>query len=170
MRDYFTISDNHFGHSNIIKLCNRPFKDCEEMDNFMIEKWNSVVKPGDKVFYCGDFGFCTQERFDTLMRCLNGRKILVQGNHDNRSWRFYLDGDRFDLVCKYFSFKGILFTHRPADYFSMCEEKINVHGHIHNLGKISGYDTTDQKRINVSVEAVNYTPVSLEEILDMKEA
>jgi len=164
--DLFVISDTHFGHKNILKLCNRPFESVEQMDESMIEKWNSVVSVNDKVIHCGDFGFCSQERFDVLMRCLNGRKILILGNHDNRSWRFYLDNNRFDVICKYLSFKGILFTHRPKDYFDMCEEKLNIHGHIHNNVINTGYDNTDQKRINVSVEVINYTPISVEEIRD----
>lgn len=159
------ISDNHWSHANIIHLCNRPFQNIDEMDKYMIEKWNSVVNDNDIVIHCGDFALCTKGRFIEIMSQLKGRKILVQGNHDNRSWKFYLDNG-FNLVCKYFSMKGILFTHRPFDYFDLTEEKLNVHGHIHNNELKHGYDTTDQKRINISVEVINYTPINVEELIE----
>ena len=48
-------SDHHFGHSNIIKFCKRPFESADDMDQAMIDAWNSVVSPHDVVFHLGDF-------------------------------------------------------------------------------------------------------------------
>src|SRR5690606_36562794 len=53
-RVWFT-SDHHFGHANIIKFCNRPYADADEMDRALVEKWNDVVGPDDMVFHLGDF-------------------------------------------------------------------------------------------------------------------
>ena len=53
---YFT-SDQHFGHYNIIRLCGRPFKTQEEMDEILLSKWNAKVKDNDTVFILGDLFF-----------------------------------------------------------------------------------------------------------------
>ena len=56
---YFT-SDQHFGHFNIIRLCQRPFASLEEMDEIMLAKWNAKVKDSDRVFILGNLFFRTQ--------------------------------------------------------------------------------------------------------------
>jgi len=77
----FFTSDHHFGHSNIIKYCSRPFVSVEEMNHEMIRRWNSVVKPEDTVYYLGDFSLVL-EPVRAIAPQLNGRKILIMGNHD----------------------------------------------------------------------------------------
>lgn len=53
-RVFFT-SDTHFNHTNIIKYCQRPFRDIYEMNETLIANWNNVVAPDDIVFHLGDF-------------------------------------------------------------------------------------------------------------------
>ena len=55
----FIIADHHFHHENIIKYCNRPFKSAEEMNSYMIHKWNSVVSEKDIVYHLGDFALAS---------------------------------------------------------------------------------------------------------------
>lgn len=79
MSNTFFTSDTHFGHARIIEYCDRPFANVKEMNEAMIDNWNSVVKPDDVVFHLGDFAFADPENF---LDRLNGRKRLVLGNHD----------------------------------------------------------------------------------------
>ena len=78
---YF-IADTHFNHENIIKYCNRPFKNTYKMNEYIIQKWNSVVKKDDTVYHLGDVGFGSLQEVKSLVERLNGTKILIKGNHD----------------------------------------------------------------------------------------
>ena len=75
----FFIADTHFNHNKIIEYENRPFKNVEEMNEKLIENWNSVVGRIDKVFVLGDFGFYNSKE---ILDRLKGFKILIMGNHD----------------------------------------------------------------------------------------
>lgn len=83
-RIWFT-SDMHYGHANIIKYANRPFKHVDEMDRTMIERWNQVVRPDDTVWVLGDVAFYKDTaRTTSLIARLPGKKHLVWGNHDKQ--------------------------------------------------------------------------------------
>ncbi len=88
MSRFFT-SDQHFGHANILKYetenrvngHGRTFKNVDLMDDFLVDKWNSVVKEKDEVFCIGDM--CMKMMLlREILPFLNGRKILIVGNHD----------------------------------------------------------------------------------------
>lgn len=77
---WFT-SDWHFGHRNVITYCNRPFQDIDQMTKEMISIWNDTVKPDDTVYFLGDFSM-NPKWSKIIAPQLNGRKIMVPGNHD----------------------------------------------------------------------------------------
>lgn len=54
----FVIADTHFGHTNIIKYCDRPFKAVHDMDEAMVKNWNFTVISGSVT--CPAFLSCTQ--------------------------------------------------------------------------------------------------------------
>lgn len=86
----FITSDMHFGHANIIKYCNRPFKDVDDMNNKLIHNWNQRVKEDDIVYHLGDFcfkggvegGISKPQYWENQ---LNGKIIHIKGNHDKNN-------------------------------------------------------------------------------------
>jgi len=83
MRVYVT-SDHHFSHKNIIKYCNRPFTSVEDMNIYMMKKWNDKVRPFDLVFHLGDFAFTKKTNLQKIRDQLQGVIILIPGNHDRK--------------------------------------------------------------------------------------
>ena len=81
-RNTFFTADTHFGHNNIIRYCERPFRDSKEMDEEIIKRWNSRIKPGDLVFHVGDVIFHRKAEDLDIINRLNGVKHLILGNHD----------------------------------------------------------------------------------------
>ena len=78
---YF-ISDLHLGHSNCLAYDNRPFKTVEDQDKFIIEEWNKIVDPKDRVWILGDISWYSPQKTDEIYSQLNGTKSLCIGNHD----------------------------------------------------------------------------------------
>lgn len=86
-KNTFFTSDTHFGHANIIRLCNRPFKDVEEMNEKLVENWNRVVPEDGTVFHLGDFAFGGSALWNSIIPRLNGQIYLIIGNHDRKNLR-----------------------------------------------------------------------------------
>ncbi len=82
----FYIADTHFRHSKILDMCARPYRDIDAHDEDLIRRWNAVVGADDLVYHLGDFslGLADVDAVKTIFSRLNGRKILILGNHDFR--------------------------------------------------------------------------------------
>lgn len=170
MRDtskIWLIADTHFNHKNIIKYCNRPFSSIEEMNETIIENWNKVVKNSDRVFVLGDFCLAGKDKIIETGSRLNGRKTLILGNHDSASLRVYYEAG-FEMVSKHTLFlDGFLLSHYPIPDCRFY----NIHGHIHNesievIDNLHLNTNSDLYKLyyNVSVDVINFTPISLNEI------
>lgn len=174
MSNTWFISDTHFGHANILTFKDnegnliRPFKSCEEMDETMVENWNKVVKPKDRVYHLGDV--VMNRRCLPILNRLNGRKVLIKGNHDifklNDYTPYFEDIRAYKIYLK----QGIICSHIPLhpDQFNH-RFKTNVHGHLHQnliMFNHKGSYKPDETYINICVEHTNYTPVSFDEILE----
>ena len=130
---YYTTSDTHFGHSNIIKYCNRPFEDSEKMNKEMIRRWNERVHTEDTVFFLGDFIYKSGERCekaDHWIKQLNGNIIFVRGNHDNNNSLKTI----IDCVHITFAHQRINMVHKPSH--SNASFDINLCGHVHDKWRI----------------------------------
>ena len=157
MTKCYLISDTHFGHKNILTFKDkdsnplRPFKSVEEMNSTIIDNWNNVVGKEDKVYHLGDVGMCSFTALKDIFQKLNGRKVLIKGNHDNLKLSQY--AQLFDDVRAYHVLDKFVLSHIPIHSESLSRWKANVHGHLHS-NKLN-----DNRYYNVSVECVNYTPV-----------
>ena len=165
---YFT-SDTHFYHDNIIKYCNRPFNNVEEMNNKIIEYWNNKVSKDSIVFHLGDFAFCNEYKMKELVSQLNGDIIFIMGNHDFKNKKF-LNSVFSEIYSQlYLTIEGqsIYLNHFPL----LCYPKRdwNLFGHVHSKQGMSNMDTYKLKycsstQYDVGMDLNNYTPISFYEV------
>lgn len=100
MATWFT-SDTHYGHKNIIEYCNRPYDSVEHMNESLVAAHNNVVKETDTVYFLGDFCF---GGYQSIVEQLNGKKILILGNHDQKiisSKSDWISEKRFSQIVDY---------------------------------------------------------------------
>lgn len=158
------ISDTHFcDDGTITRYERRPFQNSKEMDEEMIANWNRVVKPEDTIYHLGDF-VCeaNADQTESVIRQLNGRKILIMGNHDQRfspkEWREMGFDEVYPLPVILDDF--FMLSHEPL-YINRISPYANIFGHVHNN---PAYRTASSRSFCVCVERMNYAPVSFEDI------
>lgn len=136
------------------------------MDVSLIKKWNSVVSNDDEVYVLGDFGADKKEA-DVLSK-LNGKKYLIKGNHDVHSNEYYRNAGFAEVYDMPVLYKGFWILSHDAIYVNSNMPYANLFGHVHNNPIIKDYSS---QHFCVSVERINYTPVSFDEIVQkVKEA
>ena len=169
MREIYAISDTHFNHANILTVAPdgrkvRDFASVEEMNETMIDRWNATVHDRDIVYHLGDVYFdkASSQDIETILSRLKGRKRLVLGNHDNAKSPVLQRFFQKILGWRAFPEFGLLLTHVPVHPSTLGEVRFrkassiqNIHGHVH------GNSLDDPRYVNVSVEAIDYTPVPL---------
>lgn len=151
----FFTADPHYYHENIIKYCNRPFKDGDEAAEVCIENHNSVVGKNDYVFMLGDFTWLKSEaEVWKLIARLNGKLIFIRGNHD-----YWIKGHIPDILDINIEGQPITLSHYAMRVWNKSHFNAwNLHGHSH--GTLSSIG----KQLDVGVDCHNYTPVSFEHI------
>lgn len=157
MTDYI-ISDLHLHHANIIKYCQRPFKDVGHMDFTIINNWNNTVNKDDRVFFLGDLSFTVSKD----LKLLNGEIIFIKGNHDKSlSTKFHQN-----LIIT-LAGQDVLLIHNPEHVPRVWKGWV-IHGHTHN-NEMDKYPKVNRKlkTINVCVEHWNYTPIKLSKIIEI---
>ncbi len=161
----FFISDNHFNHKNIIKYCFRPFESVEQMDEAMIKNWNDIVSIDDTVYHLGDFSLSYKKTCQVLP-LLKGKKILIKGNHDESLEKMISAGfsEAYQTLKIKLNNRTVILQHRPTSLNGYDASRWQISGHTHNKTTLVDYN---KKIINVSVENINYTPISEKEILKL---
>ena len=164
--DTWIISDTHFFHENIGRYCNRP----NDWQDMIIENWNRLISPEEVVFHLGDFALGKKSNFEWLVSNLNGKILLIRGNHDRLS-RTYYEAHRITLVhdpvlAELKNGIRLAFSHRPM--VPLEEGLINLHGHIHNNPPPPEGSTLGPYHLNMSIEVRDYRPWRLGELLKLK--
>jgi calcineurin-like phosphoesterase family protein len=170
-------SDPHFGHFNIIKYCNRPFKDTDHMTEELIRRYNSLVGIDDSVLWLGDC-FFSAESAQTILPRLNGYKWLLRGNHDKRvsDLKFLRAGFESVYSLHFTSFVGefpVRYSHYPFEGSSEDKRYLNlrpprednvtlIHGHTHQPCRL-----TPKGTVHVGVDAWDYGPAPYDEVYDL---
>lgn len=168
MPNTFLVADTHFGHAGVCKFLHpdgvnklRPWDHPDDMDKDLIEAWNAVVRPHDKVYHLGDV-VINRKALKTLAH-LNGDKVLVKGNHDIFRLSEYAPYFRDVRACHVL--KDFIFTHIPIYSEGLSRFKTNVHGHLHG-NRVLREGEVDPKYLCVSVEQIDFRPISLDEVRD----
>jgi len=160
MSNIFFCSDHHFGHANILTFKRedgsplRDFVDIDHMNEIIVQRHNLVVRPNDKVYFLGDVVMSKKASALEILGRMNGEKVLIKGNHEY-----------FKDIRGSHQFSGLIMTHIPIHPESLARWGLNIHGHLHyNVVKMPLSQIPDKRYFNVSMERINYTPISLEEI------
>jgi calcineurin-like phosphoesterase family protein len=160
MNIFFT-ADTHYGHNAVIQFCRRPYNDVKEMDADLIKRWNDRVTNRDTVFHLGDFTFYGNAKAAEIYGELNGKKILIRGNHDRGMAKWWFD--LWDEVHYYYELKDnrerFYLTHFP---FEEWDYGYHLHGHTHN--NLSREVWNKHYRLDVGVDVHNFAPIELTEV------
>jgi calcineurin-like phosphoesterase family protein len=183
---HFT-ADQHFSHGRIIEYSERPFATIREMDEALIENWNSVVQPADIVYHLGDFTLDSPITACQILWRLNGHIKFIPGGHDH-----WMEGP-FDfqepkskvrglpptveflepLVTVHFK-RNAYALGLPAATICMCHYPMrqwdrshygawHLHGHSHGtMGCRTG-----EKSLDIGVDCRDFRPVSLAELHEL---
>ena len=179
---YFT-SDLHLGHQNIIKYDNRPFFSVKDMDETIIERWNSKVHDNDTVYVLGDISWYPAHKTAELLKSMRGKKILIIGNHDKRLIRSHDVQQQFkeishykettvqtqtrgtvDVVLSHYympffnkSFHGAVLLYAHTHNSKEHDTEVAIQRYLRNIGYKS-------EAYNVGCMLWKYTPVTLDEM------
>jgi calcineurin-like phosphoesterase family protein len=164
----FLTSDTHWEHGNIIKYCQRPFKDHEEMGQTIIDNINSMTSLGDDLYHLGDFGFFSrsQKSVRDFIKQIKCKVHIIFGNHDRDAER-----SKHEFAsCSY----GIVEIKAKGQKFVLCHYpllswnarshgRVSFFGHVHSSPFKSFI--CQKNSCDVGVDAWNFRPVPLDDAI-----
>lgn len=167
MKTYIT-SDLHFSHSSMLRYNpqTRAYTNVRHMNDSMIAEWNKIVASDDLVYILGDFAFSNAKRAIKIVCQLNGRKILVCGNHDrilvqNDGFRAYFESIHDYLTVDYNGTLVCMF-HYPILEWDKCHRgAVHFHGHVH--GKPTGLERYRVR--DVGIDATGVVVASMDDMI-----
>lgn len=162
MKPIFT-ADPHWRHANIIKYCNRPFTDVDEMNRTLIDNWNSVVNYNQDIYVLGDIYLGHESGFMEIFKQLNGNIHFIAGNHDKTAWKFKDEFASFTPGIKEITVgkQRIVLCHYAMRVWNRSHRgSWHLYGHSH--GTLP--DDPNSLSIDVGVDCHNYTPITFDQV------
>ena len=166
----YYIADCHFYHGALnTKMDKRGFESAEDMNEYMIERWNSKVSKTDTVVILGDLSLGTVEETNSLINRLNGKLCLITGNHDKYVGKSDFDAGRFEWIDNYReitdSQKKVICCHYPIPFYEGQYRKRHngdpkaymLYGHVHETR-----DEDLMKEIIRMIQGTPYYPIGSE--------
>lgn len=174
----YLTSDSHFSHNHIIKFCDRPFKDVEEMDAKLIENWNKKVPQDGLVFHLGDFAWGGYDQWKSIRNQLNGDIILIKGNHDIKNMSATAEEELFKFstwqMLVEIEGRKLYLNHVPflcygGTYRDPKGLVYQLFGHVHSGPGKKGMDIPRMQYLfptqyDVGVDNNGYEPISWNEL------
>ena len=162
-------ADTHFNHAKIMQYMERPFADVDAMNNEIVRRWNSVVGEKQTVYHLGDFGFGKwsdkrdmQPMLDLRAR-LNGKIVLIMGNHDDFTYKLDCWEDVFDYkYIKWNHQKYFLCHYAMRTWRGSHRGTFQLHGHSHGNMPDQGL-----RQMDVGVDLHNFTPLHLDAVYEI---
>lgn len=149
--EYIT-SDSHFYHKNIFgkdgfEESRKDFNTAEEMNNTLIDAFNSVMTSEDTLYHLGDLGLnCKPKTILELLERINGQIVIIKGNHDSSKVLKYLNNHNYSLpngkpkfviheVGTRIKKNGITYylTHYPLNVGEQRKKIRSICGHLHSI-------------------------------------
>lgn len=152
MKYWFT-ADLHLNHGNIIKYCDRPFKNEVDMNNRLIHNINNTCDKEDILIHIGDFATSySKVNYKELLDRIKCQVILITGNHD-RAGIFKINSLDFNIgkkVCQV--------IHNPNE----ATHTYNLVGHVHKQWKSKVKN--NKYYVNVGCDVWGYKPINIKTI------
>lgn len=170
MEQHWFTSDTHFFHKNILWLGKgRPFDSVEEMNEAMIERWNSRVTKSDHVYHLGDISFGSLALTVTVMQRLKGQIHIIRGNHDNEAALKKILRDQKNVLAvdqyKEINVGGqkiVLFHFPIIDWNRRFQGSWHLHGHCHG-----NLDFENGAMLDVGVDVHDFAPINFDQVSEL---
>lgn len=163
MRYY--IADLHFFHQAMnTHMDKRGFEDTQQMNTYMIEKWNQKVRKKDEVVILGDLSWGNVQDTNTLLQQLHGKLYMIQGNHDRFLNHREANTSRFVWIKPYAEMsdnnRKVVLCHYPilcynGQYHLTAKgipKTYMLYGHVH--------DTKDQRLVEQFQQITRQTVIT----------
>lgn len=169
MSGVYFVADLHFGHKNIPKYRTQ-FSSSEEHDAYVFHNIMEISGKRNTLWILGD-SFFTEDslRYLVKMRPYFQSINKVLGNHCTeavelqRNIKRMMNENLVDSVHSLVRYKNFWLSHAPIHPDELRGKK-NIHGHTHS------HKIDDPRYIGVSLEQIDYKPISLESIRILYEA